>query len=106
MFAKRVVLTVCLAALSGCATTGSSPNQVKELEPGVYSVGIGHSITQGHSEQDDAVEKAGAYCHAKGQKLAIMPGTSGEIRFRCVPSTDIMPSPKDDGSGHDDESGH
>jgi len=105
MCAKRVALTVCIAALSGCATTGS-PDQVKELEPGVYSVTIGHSITQGHSEQDDAVEKAGQYCHAQGQKLAIMPGGSGEIRFHCIPSNDVIPSAKDDGSAHDDESGH
>jgi hypothetical protein len=93
MWVKYVALAVCLAVLGGCATTGS-PDQVKELEGGVYSVTVPSSLTQGHNAQDEAVEKAGEYCHAKGQTLSVMPGPSREIRFRCVPSNQLIQSGK------------
>jgi hypothetical protein len=85
MWVKYVALAACLEVLGGCATTGS-PDQVKELEGGVYSVTVPHSVTQGYDALGSAVEKAGEYCHAKGQTLSVMPGGSREVRFRCIPS--------------------
>jgi hypothetical protein len=36
---------------------------------------------------NDAVGKAGDYCHAKGQKLQVVPNAgANDVRFRCVPS--------------------
>jgi hypothetical protein len=33
--------------------------------------------------EDDAVSKAGQYCHAKGQKLVIVPTKDKDVTFQC-----------------------
>jgi hypothetical protein len=69
----------CLAALEGCATGSSS--QIQEIAPGILS------ISHAAKAEDQAIEKAGEYCHAKGQKLSILhEGGEYEVRFQCVPS--------------------
>ena len=87
MFMLPVRLGVCFLTLAtGCATT--SVGQVREVAPGIYSVGV--SNTYGVSDKtkalNAAVEKAGEYCHAKGQKLSITPspGRGNDITFRCA----------------------
>ena len=78
---------VCLATFAGCATR---VEQVKEVEPGTYSVGISHNfggVAQQTAAINEAVSKAGEYCHAKGQKLQTMLNreNDGAVTFRCVP---------------------
>ena len=71
--------------LAGCSTTDAG--QVKEIEPGTYKIGVsarGNSVLiAGHDATDAAVEQAGQYCHAKGQKLVIVPAPGRDVTFRC-----------------------
>ncbi len=71
--------------LAGCSTTDAG--QVKEIEPGTYKIGVnlrGNSVLiAGHDATDVAVEQAGQYCHAKGQKLIIVPTQGRDVTFRC-----------------------
>jgi len=74
---KRALMLGVLAGVvglsPGCAT--SATGQVQELEPGTYSVGISRTTSYlAEGEQGDrlpAVDKAGAHCHAKGQKFML-----------------------------------
>jgi hypothetical protein len=85
----RIVLGVaaCLMALAtGCSRGSTSPGQVQETELGTYSVRIGRTsgIAQGQKATNDAIDKAGEYCHAKGHKLVVVPNPSQSlITFRC-----------------------
>ena len=84
----RIALGVatCLMALAmGCATT-TAPGQVQETELGTYSIRIGRTtgIAQGNKATNDAIDKAGEYCHSKGQKLVVVQNPSQSlITFRC-----------------------
>jgi hypothetical protein len=52
---------------------------VREVSPGIYS------LTYAAKGDDDAIRKAGEYCHAKGQKFQVVyTGEKYEVRFRCV----------------------
>jgi hypothetical protein len=65
------------AGLAGCASNPVS--QVQEIGPGVYS------ISYAAKSDTEAIRKAGAHCHAKGQKLSVLhEGGDYEIQFRCV----------------------
>ena len=92
----RIALGIlaCLPIFAGCATT--TGGQVQEVEPGTYSIGVvgsGYILTQGAEAIKEAVSKAGEYCHAKGQKLLVLPNSaSNEVRFRCVASTEVAPA--------------
>jgi hypothetical protein len=96
----RIILWIvaCLPVFSGCATTKTG--QVQEVEPGTYTIGYGTSYgTTQDTAMNDAVGKAGEYCHSRGQKLFVVPNTGNEIRFRCVPSdkpasANSAPSPR------------
>jgi hypothetical protein len=85
----RTVLTIGMAlGLAGCATSHQVP-QVQEVEPGTYSIQIVHSSTHllsstDKNTSDEAVDKAGEYCHAKGQKLSVMSAPGNSIVFHCV----------------------
>src|SRR5262249_24920175 len=68
------LLLAFLPALAGCATTSTTEaGQVQEVEPGKYKVGIAHTVRIGNEKEYEAVSLAGQYCHAKGQKLVIVP---------------------------------
>ena len=59
---------------AGCATSSRGPQQVQEVEPGTYSIGINRSSKTLLSSTDkgtigEAVDKAGEYCHSKGRNL-------------------------------------
>jgi hypothetical protein len=73
---------VCLVTLVGCATR--SVGEVQEVGQGTYSIGVGRSLTlvSGAEDMKEAVTKAGAYCHSKGQKA---PATRGWDRGFCSP---------------------
>jgi hypothetical protein len=73
--------------LVGCATTSTSDvGQVREVASGTYKVhaGSGNSVLfGGHEAADAAVDQAGKYCHARGQKLVILPTKDKDITFQC-----------------------
>jgi hypothetical protein len=77
--------------LAGCATTTSDFGQVREVAPGTYKIGVaggaGSVVFGSHEAADAAVAQAGQYCHAKGQKLVIVPTTGRDVVFRCGEKT-------------------
>jgi hypothetical protein len=89
----RITLGVVasLTTFAGCATT---VGPVQENGPGTYSIGVSRSsyvLSQGAEDIKDAVNKAGEYCHSKGQKLLITPNTGKTVTFRCV-SDEVAPA--------------
>ena len=76
-----------LPILMGCATTTTSDiGEVREVAAGTYKIGVGRSGSTlfGSSEAANAaVDQAGKYCHAKGQKLIIVPTAGRDVTFRC-----------------------
>ena len=75
--------------LAGCATSHGVP-QVQEVGPGTYSIQIARGSTHllsstDKNTSDEAVDKAGEYCHAKGQKLSVTSAVGNSIVFHCVP---------------------
>jgi hypothetical protein len=95
---KRTLILGLLAGIAGVAQgcTASTPGQVEELEPGTYSIGI--SRTSSYLAEADkaiatAVDKAGAHCHAKGQKFMLKSAVGKTVVFRCVPMNPGAPEP-------------
>jgi hypothetical protein len=83
-------LLAFLPTLVGCATTSSSDvGQVREVAPGTYAIAVASNASlkktlfQSHEGTDEAVSQAAQFCHAKGQKLVIMPGGGKDITFQC-----------------------
>ena len=72
--------------LAGCSST-TDAGQVKEIEPGTYKIGVGAGgnsvLIGGNDATNAAVDQAGQYCHAKGQKLVIVPQPGRDVTFRC-----------------------
>jgi hypothetical protein len=85
----RLGLMACLTALAGCAT--SSTDQVQEVGGGIYSIGVRSSaLTEQAQAVGEAARKAGAFCHAKGQKLQVVTNTGDDdVHFRCVGSGEL-----------------
>jgi hypothetical protein len=87
-------VAVCLTTfVTGCLTSGAPVGQVQEVGPGIYSIGVSGSHGLGGMSREKtvleaAVDKAGEYCHSKGQKLLITNATASVITFRC-PSDDV-----------------
>ncbi|MGZ5916232.1 MAG: hypothetical protein ACXWJ4_02740 [Methyloceanibacter sp.] len=80
-------VVACLTTFAGCAT--NSVGEVQEVGPGTYSIGVSRGsyvLSQGAEEMKEAVNKAGEYCHSKGQKLIITPNTGNNVTFHCVPA--------------------
>jgi len=67
---------------------------VQDVGGGNYSIGVNRSSIGGMSQNIDAlktaVDKAGEYCHSKGQKLQVSSSASNNITFRC--SSEAMPT--------------
>jgi hypothetical protein len=79
-------LAACLTAFAtGCASSGKV-GEVQDVGGGTYSIGVSRSMG-GMSQNADAlkkaVDKAGEYCHSKGQKLQVSSAPSNNITFRC-----------------------
>lgn len=80
----------CFAVLAAsCATSGGKVEEVREVGPGLYSLEFSSLRWLSDAKQPDkaleaAVEKAGAYCHSKDQKLEIVRSEGSRIDFRCV----------------------
>jgi hypothetical protein len=74
--------------LGGCASTTAGQVQEAQAEPGTYTIGVSRSsglVTESNKALSAAVDKAGAYCHAKGQKFVLKNAVGSNIVFRCVP---------------------
>ena len=77
--------------MEGC--TAATP--VQELEPGTYSVAVNRTssyLAQGDKAIATAVDKAGAHCHAKGQKFMLKSAVGKTVVFRCVPMNPGAPA--------------
>jgi hypothetical protein len=74
-------------ALAGCATSGAPVGQVTEVTPGTYKIGVGAAgnsvLIGGNDASNAAVEQAGQFCRAKGQKLVIIPTAGRDVTFQC-----------------------
>jgi hypothetical protein len=91
--APRVTLVACFAAFAAGCTASGGAGQVQEAGSGTYTVSVGHTlggVSQNTGELNTAVDKAGEYCHSKGQKLQVMTAADKAITFRCV-SGDVQP---------------
>ena len=89
----RLTLTACLLAfVTGC-TSSSKVGEVQDLGGGSYSIAMSSSAISSMTQTADAVkvtvDKAGAYCHAKGLKLVVTQSVGKNIGFRCVSDTSI-----------------
>ena len=91
----RVTLGIAAAVLSSrrAARRAGRVGQVQEAGPGTYSIGVRPSHGLGASSQekkamDSAVDKAGQYCHAKGEKLLVTTAVGDTINFRCLSDSD------------------
>ena len=86
-----------LPILLGCAT--SSVGQVREVTPGTYKIGVARGansviFAKGSTDATNAaVSQAGQYCHAKGQKLVIVPDAGHDVVFRCGERTQESVAP-------------
>jgi hypothetical protein len=84
-----------IASLAG-GCSKATPGQVQEVEPGTYSIGVSRTssyITESDKAIATAVDKAGAHCHAKGQKFMLKSAVGMNIVFRCVPMNPGAPEP-------------
>ena len=92
---SMLCLLAGIASLAaGC--TAAAPGQVQELEPGTYSIGVNRTssyLSETHSALSAAVDKAGAHCHAKGQKFMLKSAVGKTVVFRCVPMNPGAPEP-------------
>jgi hypothetical protein len=89
--ARPLLIVPTIGLLVGCATTTSDVGQVREVAAGTYKIGVsggaGSVVFGSHETTDAAVGQAGQYCHAKGQKLVIVPTTGRDVIFRCGEKT-------------------
>ena len=96
---SRALILLGLLAGVGSLTEGctaSTPGQVQELEPGTYSIGVNRTssyLSEANSALSTAVDKAGAHCHAKGQKFLLKSAVGKTVVFRCVPMNPGAPEP-------------
>lgn len=80
------------ALLGGCAK--ASIGNVQEVEAGTYSIGVSRTsglATDANKTLSAAVDKAGEFCHAKGQKFMLKSAVGSSVVFRCVSTA---PSPE------------
>ena len=80
--------------IEGC--TAAAPGEVQQLEPGTYSIAVNRTssyLAEGDKAIATAVDKAGAHCHAKGQKFMLKSAVGKTVVFRCVPMSPGAPGP-------------
>jgi hypothetical protein len=84
----RIALAVvaCLTTFAGCASS-TSVGEVQDIGQGTYRISVGRSsiLSHGTEASNAAVDKAGEYCHAKGQKIEVLLNPGNDVTFRCVP---------------------
>jgi hypothetical protein len=83
----RIALAVvaCLTTFTGCASS-TSVGEVKDIGQGNYRISVGRSsiLSHGTEASNAAVDKAGEYCHSKGQKVEILLSPGNDVTFHCV----------------------
>jgi hypothetical protein len=83
----RAIVAYLATAATGCTASGQ-PGEVKEGGQGTYSISVGSALAGGILQGDETlkatVDKAGEYCHSKGQKLLLTGRVERTITFRCV----------------------
>jgi hypothetical protein len=80
----------CLATFAtGCVTPAVKVGEVQEVDSGSYSMSF--SVPPGFGDARrkeraiaDAINKAGEYCHSKGQKLSHTRAVGNSVSFRCL----------------------
>ncbi|HET7852366.1 MAG TPA: hypothetical protein VFK91_06450, partial [Methyloceanibacter sp.] len=81
-----LALASCAAGvLPGCGKT--TVGSVQELEMGTYSIGVSRTAgiaTDANKALSAAVDKAGEFCHTKGQKFMLKSAVGSTVVFRCV----------------------
>jgi hypothetical protein len=79
------IVAYLATAATGCTSSGQ-PGEVKEGGQGTHSISVGRTsgILQGNETLKAAVDKAGEYCHSKGEKLLVTGTVERTITFRCV----------------------
>ena len=80
--------------IEGC--TAAAPGEVQQLEPGTYSIAVNRTssyLAESDKAIATAVDKAGAHCHAKGQKFMLKSAVGKTVVFRCVPMNPGAPEP-------------
>jgi hypothetical protein len=77
---SKLLMALGMMAGAELAACASSPiSEVKEVGPGVFS------LTYAAKKDDEAIRKAGAFCHAREQQLSILhDADTYEVRFQCV----------------------
>ena len=71
--------------LGGCAT--AAIGKVQEVEAGTYSIAVSRTsgiATDSNKTLSAAVDKAGEFCHSKGQKFMLKSAVGSSVVFRCV----------------------
>jgi hypothetical protein len=93
---RRLFMLACAAGvaafLGGCAK--ATIGNVQEVETGTYSIGVSKAAgiaTDANKALSAAVDKAGEFCHAKGQKFLLKSAVGSTVVFRCVATA---PSPE------------
>jgi hypothetical protein len=86
---RTLFMLACAAGVAafvgGCAK--ASVGNVQELEAGTYSIGVSRTsgiATDANKTLSAAVDKAGEFCHAKGQKFLLKSAVGNSVVFRCV----------------------
>jgi hypothetical protein len=92
---RTLFMLACAAGVAafvgGCAK--ASIGNVQEVEAGTYSIGVSRTsgiATDANKTLSAAVDKAGEFCHAKGQKFLLKSAVGSTVVFRCVATA---PSP-------------
>ena len=88
------LLAGAASLIEGC--TAATLGQVQELEPGTYSIAVNRTssyLAESDKAIATAVDKAGAHCHAKGQKFMLKSAVGKTVVFRCVPMNPGAPGP-------------
>jgi hypothetical protein len=82
----RIALAVvaCLTTFAGCSS--GSVGEVRDIGQGTYRISVGRSsiLSHGTAASNAAVDKAGEYCHSKGQKVEILLSPGNDVTFHCV----------------------
>jgi hypothetical protein len=82
--------------LQDCSLSNQQSQQVQQIGDGTYAIGVSKTSSFMNSSSwtkglDAAVDKAGAYCHAKGLKLVNTHAVSNSITFRCASEVPTKP---------------
>jgi hypothetical protein len=85
MLGAAGVLALGASFAQGCSKTTTA--EIQDAGGGTYTIGINRTssyLSEGGTAIAAAVNKAGAHCHAKGQKFMLKSAVGKQVVFRCV----------------------